>query len=546
MQTAYLIKNPMLQEYDTVHWVNEHVISACPYDGPKQKEYEFRRQISVFFWHLVHCSVYNKVFRDKNELAFIPVPYSIGHKELPLVFGTSSGYGAKATYAKRTETVFSRSLDWLMENIVIASPYSYGADGKSRAFKIREEIFDGMYPIRPKSAKDILTKIRYCKPHFTKGDMVGKTIEKICVKRSKKHLTPPVHDLRSFDRNTQRKAVKRYREVLERLSPNTISLRPIVNEIAKYSHYSRKSMRARVVLLHSNLMAFLSNDFTLVELDRLIIKYYPTYRVSKLGGRLFEESGGFQNLPRAIKQRSHCVGHNVDMQSSQLNILKMELQRHKIPCRLLNETNSISDFADKFNLPKEITKVCFYGMMFSIGGTMRRSAVADSQAMKSIRSSLRKECRSKAMRRLAKKGKIRNTDLEVLTTKFVDVESENVRERWERETQSIVVGLEALCESYISSARKSGDGFVLTNAVGARFGWSGEVDSEVRKRVLSHMITGIETDILFTAIEENDVKRVYSFEHDGALLSRCRLKSDRIKFVKKPFDTSAKQFAANL
>ncbi|AXG66603.1 hypothetical protein JA13_200 [Dickeya phage vB_DsoM_JA13] len=284
----------------------------------------------------------------------------------------------------------------------------------------------------------------------------------------------------------------------------------------------------------------------MVERSRLIIKYYPTYRASGLGGRLFEESGGFQNLPRALKQRAYCVGHNVDMQSSQLNILKMELQRHKIHCRMLNETNSISDFANQFNLPKEITKICFYGMMFSIGGTMRRSAIADSQAMKSIRASVRKECRSRALRRLSRAGKVRFEDLEHLTEKLISSECERIRERWERETHSIVVSLEALCEAYIKSARKSGDGFVLTNAVGARYSWSGEITSEIRKRILSHMITGIETDLLFSAIEENRVKHVYSFEHDGALLSSARLRSDRIKFVKKPFDSSAKQLVTNL
>lgn len=549
MQSAYLVKNPMLQEYDTVLWVNKNVVSACPFNGPDHKEFEFRKQISVMFWHVLHCSLYSTDFRDNNVLPFIPVPVELGRCELPYVFGGSGEYAAHSPSAKRGSG-FIRALDWLMDNVFDTSPYFYGDKGKCRGYRIKEGIFECMFAVRPRSVQDLLTKIRYCKPHFTKGDLYGKTIEEICVKKSKVALKIPSHDLSAFNRNTSRSAVKRYREVLDRLTPNTITLRPILEEIAKYSHFTKKSVRYRVIAMQSNLNTFLTRDFTLIEKERLIIRYYPVYRVSKVGGRLFEESGGFQNLSRGLKQRSYCVGHNVDMQSSQLNILKMEFARNKIPCRMLDEIKSVSDFADMFNLPKDIIKICFYGMMFSIGRSMLPSAIIDSQAMKSIRKGLYAPCREKARRRLYKNNphlkKINSRAIDIDAEKLVTRESERIRERWVRETQSIVVGLEALCDKYIASARKSGDGFVLTNSVGARFDWSGEIDSDIRKKILSHMITGIETHLLFTAIEENNVKEIYSFEHDGALLSRARLASDKVKFVKKPFDSSAKQLVTNL
>lgn len=542
MQSAYLVKNPMMQEEATVLWVNNHVISACPFDGPNNKEFEFRNQISVMFWHVFHCSVYSLSFNREGELPFVPVPYTLGQKEIPLVFGGKNDFASP--YADPNKKKFTRALDWLMENVFDVSPHFYGDNGQCRGYRIKEGIFECMFEVRPRTVRDLLMRIRYCKPHYTRENLFGKTIEELCIKRSKNTLKIPVHDLSSFNRNTSREAIKRYRQILDRLTPNTISLRPILKEIAKYSHYSKRSVRYRVIAMQSNLLTFLSRDFQLVEKERLIIRYYPVYRAAGLGGRLFEEMGGFQNLSRSLKQQSHCVGHNVDIQSSQLNILKMEFARNKIPCRILNEMRSVSDFADMFNLPKDVIKICFYGMMFSIGKSMTASAVSNSQAIKAIKKSIHASCRKKAFKQFDGTV-IPYRELNEITKKIVDAECEKIRVRWVEETQSIVSGLEALCEKYISSARKCGEGFVLTNCVGARYSWT-EVTTDVRKKILSHMITGIETDILFTAIEENNVKEVYSFEHDGALLSRARLASDRIKFVKKPFDSNSKQLVTNL
>lgn len=133
-----------------------------------------------------------------------------------------------------------------------------------------------------------------------------------------------------------------------------------------------------------------------------------------------------------------------------------------------------------------------------------------------------------------------------LARKLMVKETFRIRDIWNKENESLTLALEALCDTYISKARKAKENSVLTNAVGVRFSWrSDSIDYKVRKQILSHMITGIETKLLFDMILSNDVK-VFSFEHDGALISRAKVSSKDIEWVRKPFDETSYQYFKNL
>ena len=78
----------------------------------------------------------------------------------------------------------------------------------------------------------------------------------------------------------------------------------------------------------------------------------------------------------------------------------------------------------------------------------------------------------------------------------------------------------------------------LTCATGTKFSWPLRGPSaKDRRTMLNHIITGLESSYLFEVVRDSSqVRSVYSFEHDGALLQPLRnLSSDYAKFVRKKF-----------
>lgn len=546
---TFIIKNPAYQELSTVEWVRKHVIFACPYDGPEEREWEFRDQISTFFWHILHCTLYNSKFKNVKRLPAIPFPFVMGSQKLPLVFGSGSEYAAKSKLTGKSSTSFTRALDWLRENVLDVSGYKFGAAGSEcRTFRIKREVFEGMYPHCPKTPDDILRKTRYCSPKFLRSTPIGKTLTDILAKKSVNALGLPSHDLESLDRNTDRAARKLYKEVLSRQEPITLTLLPIAEELSRLSNFFSMQGRSRYRLVFSNTMNILSGNFTCHSLDEMKISYLPTYRVSPVGGRLYECGGGFQNMPRSIKERCHIKGYNHDMKSSQLNILKLEFERNNIRCNSIRDFKNVAQFGEPYGLSKDDTKVCFYATVFSIGQALHSKSCWHSEPLRVIAKSKRAECIRRAAKQLNKKHRDISMIKPVveLARKLMVKETFRIRDIWNKENESLTLALEALCDAYISKARKAKENLVLTNAVGVRFTWrSDSIDYKTRKQILSHMITGIETKLLFDMILSNDVK-VFSFEHDGALISKAKVMSKDIEWVRKPFDETSYQYFKNL
>lgn len=546
---TFIIKNPAYQEHFTVEWVRKNVIFACPYDGPEDREWEFREQVSTFFWHIVHCTLYNSKFKNVKRLPSIPFAWVFGIQKLPMVFGSAGSHGSSSRYSEKSRTKFSRALEWLKENVLDVSGYKFGAAGSAcREFRIKRAIFDGMYPYSPKTPEEIFGKVRYCSPNFLRNTPVGKTLADILQKKSVEALGKPSHDFDSLDRNRDREVRKLYKDVLDKQDPLSITLLPVVEELSRLSKFTSAQAKARHRLVFSNTMGILAGNFTCHSVDEMKISYLPTYRVSPVGGRLYECGGGFQNFPRSLKERCHIRGYNHDMRSSQLNILKMEFERNNIRCSSIQNYKSVADFGEPYGLSKDDTKVCFYATVFSIGQALNAKSCWHSEPLRVIAKSKRTECIHRAAKQLGKKYRDSSMIEPVikLARKLMVKETNRIRDVWNKENETLTLALEELCEKYISKARKAKENSVLTNAVGVRFAWpTEEIDYKIRKQILSHMITGIETKLLFDMILSNGV-RVYSFEHDGALISRAKVSSEGIEFVRKPFDETSYQYFKNL
>lgn len=524
---ARLVTNPTYQELAPLVWVRDNVVNKCPYDGPEKQEQEFRRQVNLFFWHVLQSSIYPTKRKKFEKFGTVWVPFSrkLGVKELPMVFGCENALrGPVGPRWERTEKHFSRALEWIVANVMDYKKHikkTVATPGRCREFRIKSKCLSAMYPNRPKSSRELLELTRFYSPLKAVQERFGQTILEMISASANKPFKPRKHDLAGGDAryglksNRDRAARKLYSAVLKKIGPNEIAIDPILDYLTVKSFSSTRRAQKQYHQVMSCLQAILSGPIQIVSEAPLIIRYYPAYTIAKVGGRLFEQGGGFQSFPAVLKQASSVVGENWDMASSQLNIIRKEFADNGIECSFLDEIHSVNDIVDKLlkanpnntRLSKKLVKICFYGTLFSadyLSKTPRSSAVM----------ALRPHFKS-------------------LSEVYDFVES------WNIDCKSFIIALQQLCAIYSKRFRFTNEGMMLTCDTGAKYVLDHDqcVSSrKVRRRTMSHCISGIESNHLFEAILNGNVELVYSLEHDGALLkSKGEIKSAKAKFVIKKF-----------
>ncbi|QYW05575.1 hypothetical protein pEaSNUABM25_00219 [Erwinia phage pEa_SNUABM_25] len=524
---SFMIKNPTYQELEPLIWVRDNVVDKCPYDGPEKHEAEYRRQINLFFWHVLQSSIYPTKRKKFEKFGSVWVPFSrkLGSKELPMVFGCeNASRGPVGPKWNRTDKHFARALEWLVSNVMDFKRYKKKtptSPGRSREFRIKSKCLDRMYPNRPKSNRELLELTRFYSPLKAVQERFGQTILEMISASANKEFGPRKHDLSGPDAkfglksNRDRAARKLYTAVLKKIGPNEIAIDPILEYLQVKSFRGTRKALKQYHQVMSCLQAILSGPVQIVTESPLVIRYYPAYTIAKVGGRLFEQGGGFQSFPAVLKQRCSTVGDNWDMESSQLNIIRKEFEANGIACEFLNDIHSVNDIVAKLHhdnpdnkLTKKLVKICFYGTLFS----------ADALA---------KSPKSSAV--MALRPHFKN-----LSEVYDFVES------WNLNCLTFITALQQLCEVYSRRFRYTSEGMMLTCETGAKYTLERNQcvhSRKVRRRTMSHCISGIESSLLFDAILNGDVEIVYSLEHDGALLKTGDkgVVSAKAKFVVKKF-----------
>ncbi|QZE59464.1 hypothetical protein MPK66_gp220 [Erwinia phage pEa_SNUABM_2] len=516
-----LITSPSYQEKEVVLWVRDNVINACPYTGPESGEREFRAQLNLFFWHILQCSLYpaRKHKKKKFGRVWVPFPRSLGQEKLPMVFGHRRGGDniAVGKYAKSKKGTFDRSLDWLRANIFETKNYNK-AKGLCREFRMRPEVLDGMYGhFKPQSHYDILHRIRFYSPLKILREDYGVTVWSQIQKNSKLPFKRPVHDLSSLDRNRDRgngkelKGRALYRAVLDKLLPNEVNLDPILAYLEDRSLIANHKARKQYLQVKTLLDTIVSGPVQIVSESPLVVRYWPKYKLSQIGGRLFEVGGGFQNLPSSLKEDCYTIGTNWDMKSSQFNVLRKEFEANGIECAMFDTVSSVEDIARILGLDKRAAKVCLYATIFSAG---QLEVTSYSNVFKELT-------------RFMPKYKVKD--------ELID---------WNTRVTPLWLAITDLLAVYRAKFRKNKNAHrpeygVLQCATGSVYDPDpDETDKKIKKRVLNHMLSGWESMFLFDAILNcPNVKGVYSLEHDGALL--CMegesISSPNAEFVCKKF-----------
>ena len=486
-----LVESPSYQEREVIVWVRDNVIFTCPYEGPKHEERAFRDQLNIFFWHILQSSLYPSRKHKKKRFGrvWVPFPAKFGQEKLPMVFGQRGGCrkGPTGNYLKQElEGHFSRSLEWLKANVLEVKPYDRKT-GRSREFRIRAEILDSMYTFSPKTAEDILNRTRFYSPLKAVQERYGFTVMEQIERSSRRVFKKRRHDLTALDRGRDRKVRTLYNDVLNKLLPNEVKIEPILDYLEEKSLINSKKARKQFLQVKKLLDTMIEGPIEIVSRSPLTIRYWPVYRASEIGGRLFEVGGGFQNLPSQLKEQCYAVGRNWDMKSSQFNVLKTEFDSYDIQCNFFETISSIEDVAELYGIEKKVAKICFYATIFS-GGQLNTSSF--SNVFKSLRTSMTS--------RMAREF-------------LVD---------WNTKITPLYFAIQDLLSKYIPEFRKNKKGATLKCATGVKYMPDhSDTETKIKRRTLNHMISGMESLFLFDAILNcPNVKGVYSLEHDGALM----------------------------
>lgn len=239
------------------------------------------------------------------------------------------------------------------------------------------------------------------------------------------------------------------------------------------------------------------------------IAYYPTYKMAEIGGRLFEIGGGIQFLKSEV--RSLCRdGIDYDFANSQLNIVRSLCNQYNIDCPnvdlnvLAKECTALykrTKTRAELVITKQMLKPILYGLLFSAGKY-------SSSALSSLFSDL------SYVYGLTEKG----------YAKMVALIKEQLR--------PLANAIKQLVASILNDSKywvKQGTStYYCKNDLGLTFKThlnrynrlgtlSNSMQQKDKRRILAHIIQGIEMHNLLDVCVKSDIKPS-SIEHDGVLV----------------------------
>ncbi|MBK5739545.1 hypothetical protein JKA45_03990, partial [Klebsiella pneumoniae] len=303
--------------------------------------------------------------------------------------------------------------------------------------------------------------------------------EEQLIHKALSHFNKPRHATRHVSRETQ--------QYMRQVYHNMGALRINLDKLQAYIPEDE-----REALLKSHFLQHLAERGCRMVLSvPLVVEYFPEYKLAERGTRSFEKNGGFQALKAAIKW-AVVVGINYDIKSSQLTILKHELERYGIKCKRLGKITK-KKVMRRFNVDQKAAKLLIYTLIYSLG-------------------EFRKHKDSAAFRKLC--------DL------YGYSEAVKKADEWIEFVRPVRRALNKLVARYLDEhVNCPGRGWAIRNAVRQSFMVKPDkITASVRRCLLSHMIQGIESKAVYEAVLANPGV-CSSIEHDG-MVSNCEITWD--------------------
>lgn len=484
---------------------------------------EWMQQCRWFISAIFHHSIIGKNRITSKDRSSIPIPLS--NKKFQEKYSQVFGWSKKRQYGR-----IPRGIDLLTEmGVLDRIGHRMGVHCTFFSFSknIQKEIINVSCLSFGNSAEPFYKKERCY--DINKGFVdhsIRKAMMEICQSSLKTRARVngvQRNDLSNFDRRAgtkhcceQDKVVKdKYRKVYELIQPTELNIDRLLREVIKYARKDDLGKAANLL----GAIKSICTDGQYVGNRPFRVLYKPTFRPVVTGGRSFERGQGLQTLPAHLKGAvlEKYNPYNVDIKSSQLNCLRIAMERFGIKCKFLKRYKDIDSLCDALELNRKYrdsVKTLLYGTIFSAGDikyfTYKKDAIAKGglpeldeiyiPKKKSVSQKLRIELGTKRAKEAAINWTFVAKDLEVSLKQLATELAKTGRRFKDTQTFKNDVGIKLKMEDSKTYTQK------------------GEVSKYASKTLLAHYVQGIETNFMMDTLLEKGVG-ILSLEHDGAILA---------------------------
>lgn len=458
----YIIKRAILVTLKTYDKFIEDV-HRIPFIGKDQRQSpSFYLEIQRFLQHLI-CN--NFLYAEDTEetnpwTQYSPIFNELGKKELPFVFKQKKYLCCK------------RALELLKKSGIIDFKDHRFEHAKCRIFALSKASLKRWFGVSPVEYKQRTDRYIYLSTGRRQHDR-GVVTEESLIQQALEQVNKPKHATRHVSRETQQYMRKVY-----------ASMGGLRINLDKLQAYVPKNEREALHKAHF-LQHMAERGCNLISSVPLVVEYFPEYKLADTGTRSFEKNGGFQAMKSVIKW-AVFEGYNYDIKSSQLTILRYELERYGISCKRLAKVTK-KKVMQRFNVDEETAKLLIYTLIYSLGEFRKHK---DSAAFNTL-------CEMYGYELAVEKA-----------------------DEWREFVRPIKKALKKLVERYIDEGVNCpGRGLAIRNAVRQSYMIKPhKIMVSDRRSILSHMIQGIESKAVYECILQNH-GICGSIEHDGVVSS---------------------------
>ncbi|KGA40856.1 MULTISPECIES: hypothetical protein [Pectobacterium] len=474
---GYIIKRGILVTLDTYERFIEdvHSIPFLGKDGRQSPSYYL--DIQKVLQHLI-CNdfLYAKETPiDDPWTKYSPISSDLGKKKLRFVFEQSRNLCCE------------RALELLKDAGIIDIKAHCFEKHKCRTFSLSKAYLKRWFEVSPQEYKQRDDRYIYLSTGKRQRDNKIITEEQL-IHKALSHCDKPRHATRHVSRDTHN-YVRQVYASMGGLRINLDKLQAYVPE------NEREALQKSHFLQH-----LAERGCKMVSSVPLVVEYFPEYKLAGRGTRSFEKNGGFQAMKAVIKW-AVVDGINYDIKSSQLTIIRHELERYGISCKRLRKITK-KKIMSRFNVDDKTAKLFIYTLIYSLGEFRKHQ---DSNAFKTL-------CEIYGYEQAVVKA-----------------------DEWIEFVRPVKRALNQLVDCYLAKhVNCPGRGWAIRNAVRQTYMVKPKkISVAVRRRILSHMIQGVESKAVYEAILANPGV-CGSIEHDGIVSSKpIKWKHSYLELIRK-------------
>lgn len=264
---------------------------------------------------IVTSCVYDSIYRSKNLSAFIPISNAKLIKKYPMVFTPSN------------RLKFDRGLEFMPFSIEYGDKYR----GATTFTLTNSTLADANYYNNIGEYETVMRNKQ------------GKQFRLIDLYETRKLIQPSIKS---------RHNPNMYRRLEKYQIPCKICLNSLYDYMLEqyYKAFTLKNDKVYAKVCQTELSLY--HMLSVGSMSNMVVEYYPTYKVSKIGGRLFERRGA-QRLPNDAKQS--IMANDYDIKRCNKTALEILLHKHRLlPNKIMQSiVESFDSYSSMFGMYKQ-------------------------------------------------------------------------------------------------------------------------------------------------------------------------------------------------